>query len=278
MAVSLKGEEVHLSIAVNSGPWPDGISEDEAAIYRLQEILLLLVEGSRDDELNSEYQRLRKALLDNSEYADVVPRLLRIHRDLGGMWPYMKSFDPQWEPRRKHVREQMEPLFNRVEELADRSPDADPPWPGNVQQPSNPSDWTGMATPTQRLATARALLPVARASIERLIEELSQPSHNGGPLLEEKEAAIENLRKLHGVLGEILEAIEDGRWKEIEGQGLPIEAARYAKRAARALRDDPMPYAMSALLLGVFSACGFPEIASHLAAVALTVQKGRRPH
>ena len=93
--------------------------------------------------------------------------------------------------------------------------------------------------------------------------------------MDETAEAIENLRKLHETLGAILEQVEGGVWSEVQGQGLPVEAARYAKRAARALRDDPMPYAMSALLLGIFSACGFPSIAGYLGAVALTVQKGR---
>jgi choline dehydrogenase-like flavoprotein len=263
-------------IAIQTGPWPPGIEGDEEAVTRLQEILLQLAEGARGDELDSEYKELRKAFLENAEYSDVAPRLVRIHRDLGGMWPYMKSFDAQWEPRRKHVREELEPLFRRVEELTARSIDAAPPWPGTSGPGgTDPADWTGMATRAQKLATARALLPVARASIERLIEQLSRPTHNGGPPLDETENAIENLRELHAALGQILEAIEGGRWSELEGQGLPAEAAKYAKRAARALRDDPIPYAMSALLLAIFSACGFPAIASHLAAVALTVQKGR---
>ena len=37
----------------------------------------------------------------------------------------------------------------------------------------------------------------------------------------------------------------------------------YAKRAARALRDDPMPYLASALLLGIFEVCGLPGIAGY---------------
>ncbi|MBU2339628.1 MAG: hypothetical protein KKE77_00055 [Alphaproteobacteria bacterium] len=114
-------------IAIQTGPWPPGIEGDEEAVTRLQEILLQLAEGARGDELDSEYKELRKAFLENAEYSDVAPRLVRIHRDLGGMWPYMKSFDAQWEPRRKHVREELEPLFRRVEELTARSIDAAPP-------------------------------------------------------------------------------------------------------------------------------------------------------
>lgn len=277
-----------MSIAINTGPWPQGIQGDEDAIFRLQEILLRLVEGERDSELDAEYKALRQALLDNAEYGDVVPRIIRVHRDLGGLWPYMKSFDPQWEPRRKHVREELEPLFKRADELARQDNASDPPWPGESSSQANdpedsyspesiiadPADWTGMQSRAQRLAAAKSLLPVARASIERLIEELSKRSHNGGPPLEETEEAIQNLRELHRVLGTILEAVEGNNWSAVEGQGLPAEAARYAKRFARSVRNDPMPYAASALLLGVLTACGFPNIAAYLAGVAVTVRKG----
>jgi hypothetical protein len=279
-----------MSLAINTGAWPAGITGDEEAIFRLQETLLRLVEGERDAELDAEYKALRQALLDNSEYADVIPRLIRVHRDLGGMWPYMKSFSPQRELRRKHVREELEALFSRADDLTKQGYDADPPWPGESSSlpddtdfqradhdnSVDASDWTGMQSRAQRLAAARSLLPVARASIERLIEELSKPSHNGGPSLDETVEAIDNLRKLHRALGEILEAIEGNNWSSIEGQGLPAEAAKYAKRFARAVRNDPIPYAASALLLGVLTACGFPGIAGYLTGVALTVRKG--PH
>jgi hypothetical protein len=258
--------------SIATADWGEGILTDEEAFVRLQDILLSNAEGGRSDDLDREYKGLRRALLDNEEYSDVTPRIVRLHRDLGSLWPYMKSFDPKWEPRRKHVREEMEPLFARAEEIADRSIEADPPWPGERYDPGS---WTGLQSPRQRLAAARAVLPVAQASIERLIEHLSQPSHNGGPPLDETEEAIENLRALHRTLGEILTEVDAGDWGKIETQGLPAEAARYAKRAARLLRDDPLPYAISGLLLAVLSACGLPNIAGYLAGVALTVRKGR---
>lgn len=261
---------------LNTGSWPNDVTGDEDAIFRLQEILLRLVEGEREGQIDTEYKALRQAFLDNEDYADAVPRLVRVHRDLGGMWPYMKSFDPQWEPRRKHVRDELEALFNRADELVKRGNDVDPPWPGSPPEETvDASDWTGTLTRTQRLSAAKSLLPVARASIERLIEELGKPSHNGGPPLDETVEAIENLRKLHKALGDILEGIEGDRWSEIEGLGLPAEAARYAKRFARSVRGDPMPYAASALLLSVLTACGFPGIGGYLAGVAIAVRKGR---
>jgi hypothetical protein len=67
--------------------------------------------------------------------------------------------------------------------------------------------------------------------------------------------------------------VDSGRFEDDLGQSLAAEAARYAKRAARALRDDPMPYLWSALLLGIFEACGLPGIGGYLGGVALNVRK-----
>lgn len=262
---------------LSTGSWPMEIVSDDEAISQLQATLLRHVEGEREGMIDDEYRALRQAFLDNPNYAQLVPRFVRIHRDLGAMWPYMKSFNAQWEPRRQHVRQSLEPLFNRADELATASNDADPPWPGTPAPGKvDSADWTGTLSRTQKLAAAKTLLPVARASIERLMEELGKPSHNGGPPLDETVEAIEHLRKLHKALGDILEGIEGNRWSEIEGMGLPAEAARYARRFARAVRDDPMPYAASALLLTVLTACGFPGIAGYLSGVAITVQKGRQ--
>lgn len=259
--------------SAKTADWPDDILTDEEAVFRLQEILLANVEGARDSALNYQYQRLRKAFRENDEYSEILPRLIRVHADLGGLWSYMKSVASQWEPRRQHVREEMKPLFNRSEEIADRSIYADPPWPGRANS-QDAADWTGMLSPTQRLGAAKSLLPVARASIERLIQHLSRPNHNGAPPLDETEEAVANLRNLHRALGEILEGLESGGWEAVWGQGLPQAASRYAKRAARALRDDPVPYAMSAMLLSVLTACGFPGVGAWLASVAVAVKDG----
>lgn len=285
-ASRISGRDGGMAIVVDVGPWEGKFNTDEEAIFRFQELLLEAAEGARTPELDGEYRELRNAFLKNPEFSDIVPRMVRIHRDLPSLWPYFKSFDPQWEPRRRHVRDEMEPLFVRAEELTGsgvKKVDQDPPWPGtpmpadSSSPPSgaNPSDWTGIASPSQRLAAARQLLPIAQGSVERLIQTLSEPSHNGGPPLDERHEAIENLRKLHAALGSVLDAVEGGRWDEVNAQGLPAEAAKYAKRAARALRDDPMPYAVSAMVLGLLTVLGFPGIGAYLAGVAATVTKGR---
>jgi hypothetical protein len=116
-------------------------------------------------------------------------------------------------------------------------------------------------------------MPVAQNAVAQLLVLLEAPSHNGGPPLDEVEEAIGELRQLHTALGKLLSAADDGRLTEAFNDGLAREAARYAKRAARALRDDPVPYAMSATILAVLSACGLPMIGGFLSTVALQMKK-----
>lgn len=96
---------------------------------------------------------------------------------------------------------------------------------------------------------------------------------NGAPLLDEREEAVGHLRKLHGTLGDLLAAADSGHLDDALGQGLAAEAARYAKRAARALRDDPMPYVASGLLNGLLAVCGFPGVGGFIGGIALNIRK-----
>jgi hypothetical protein len=265
-----------VAIAINVGRWAGAFARDSEALLRLQNILLQAAEGVRSDELNSEYQTLRKGLLSNPEYADLVPRMVRTSRDLTGVWAEMKAFADQWEPRRAEVRNFMGPLLDRAEEFEARAEGAAVE-PARLETKSTSSDWTGSLSSQQRMAVARDLLPIVRASLESLIKDLQAPGHNGGPILDDQKEAIDNLKRLHAVIGEILEACEDGSWDEVVTQGLPAQASRYAKRAAKLLKEDPMPYAVSALMLGIFHAAGFPEIGGYLAGIALTVPKGAQP-
>lgn len=133
--------------------------------------------------------------------------------------------------------------------------------------------WTGPKRPVERLQAVRTLLPLAQVAVESMIATLSEPNANGAPLLEGREEALQHLRDLHRTLGELLSAVDRGHFDDELGQGLAAEAARYGKRAARALRDDPMPYVSSALLLGLFTACGLPGIGGYMADVAFNVKK-----
>jgi hypothetical protein len=119
----------------------------------------------------------------------------------------------------------------------------------------------------------RGLLPLAQNAVDSMIATLSEPNANGGPLLDSRIEAIDELRRLHQALGELLTAVDNGHLDDELGQNLQAEVARYGKRVAKALRDDPMPYLSSALLLGLFTACGIPGLGGYLSGIALTVQK-----
>ncbi len=247
---------------VEEGPWLK-FEHDLDAIVRLQNVMLAAAEGTRDEDLNEEFTALRKAILNVPEYRDLVPLFVKTNRDLKSLWPFFKSFDPQWEPRRKMVRDEFERLIERAEKITF----------AELKDTSDTSEWTGVESARQRLVAIKTLVPVVRASIETLISTLEFPNHNGGPPLDEHKAAIENLRNLHKKLGELLE-LEDVRQLSSDlGNGLLVEIARYGKRAARELRNDPMPYAMSATLLSILTVFGAPGIASYLATVALMVRK-----
>ena len=60
---------------------------------------------------------------------------------------------------------------------------------------------------------------------------------------------------------------------EAFNEGLATETARYAKRAARALRDDPVPYTIAASVLALLTACGLPGIGGFLSSVAIQMKK-----
>lgn len=241
---------------------------DLDALLRFQDVILKAAEGARDDELNHEFQVLRKMMLSDPIYKEAIPPFVRRHRDLGSLWPAFKSFSPQWEPRRVEVRKQFEPAL----EIAERAElfvinDSVPPGYDSAA-------WTGASKPADRIKAVKTLIPVTLLAVEQLIASLEAPNHNGAPQLDGTAEAIEQLRALHAVLGALLAAADDGRLFDTLNEGLAMEAARYAKRAAKALRDDPIPYAFSAMILAVMSACGVgSSIAGWLAGVAINMKR-----
>ena len=243
----------------NAGWWGDDIEDDESAVLRFQQVLLEAAEGARDGKIDSEYQQLRRALIAHPVFKDHVPRFVRQHRDLVSMWPFFKSFNPQWEPRRQMVRGEFRPVLDLAEE-------------SSVAQISA-SSWTGISNKRERLIAIKALVPVAQAGVETLIATLDIESSNGGPMLDSHAAAIGNLRALHIQLGVFLDIAEEGKLESSLGKGALLDVAKYAKRAARELRDDAMPYAVSGLLLAVLSSLGVPTLGAYLAGVAMNIRK-----
>jgi hypothetical protein len=212
------------------------------------------------------YQSMRRELLEDPRYGDLAPTWLRRNRDLGALWSFAKSVDGSWEPRRQFLREQFEPLLDFMErgggEPSARMPGA-----------YDSSAWTGAQTTTQQARAIRTLIPLAQAAIGSLIDHLEKPNHNGAPLLEEVEFALERLRKLHAALGALLTAVEGGNLNDMIECGLIAEIARYGGQTARALKHDPLPYALSGTLLAVFTACGFPGLGGYLGGMAMAIKK-----
>lgn len=231
---------------------------DEELADRLRSMLINTAEGRRSIADDRQYPELRNQLLRRGlDPPDVV----FTHPSLDSFTASMKRIGRRPE-RVQNVREQFEPFLHLLSE----------PRP----EPIDSSLWTGQQGRVARLKMVRTLLPLAQSAVESMIAELSEPSANGGPILDERKEALKHLRDLHRSLGELLSAVDAGHLDDEVGQGLQAETARFAKRAARALRSDPVPYVSSALLLGIFTACGLPGIGGYLADVALSVAKQKR--
>lgn len=210
---------------------------------------------------------MRTDLLRNPAYNALAPNFLKSCRDTGALWTFAKSVDGSWEPRRSFLREQFEPLLDFLEGGALSG--AQQRMPGSYDAAA----WTGVSEPVQRVRAVQSLVPVAQAAIETLISQLEAPGHNGGPPLEEAEVALGHLRQLHAALGQLLTLADEGSLLTSRGEGLMVEAARYGRRAAKALKNDPVPYALSATLLGLFTACGFPGLGGYLSGIAIAMKK-----
>jgi hypothetical protein len=229
------------------------------AVERLQALMVARAQGQLSGEEQNEYQDIRRALLRDGEFRSRLPRLVTANGDLGGVWSDLREHSGQWESRRVFVREQLRGALDYAMELAARD--------ASVES----SRWTGIQSQRERLIVARKLLPLAQASVEGLIAELERPQGNGGPPLEHRQEAIDNLKAFHAILGQCIADLESGRGslKDV----LLKEAAGFIARACRALKGDPMPYLVAGGLAGMLSLLGAGELGSFLAGIALNFRK-----
>ncbi len=234
--------------------------DDAAILERLQSILVNAAEGQRSIVDDREYTGLRREFWTRKQPR---PRVVSTHPTVDSFAAFIRQIADRRE-RVAMVRAGFKPPFEPIRKPVEPAISADA--------------WTGPKRPVERLQAARTLLPLAQVAGESMIATLAEQNPNGAPLLEGREEALQHLRNLHQILGELLSAIDRGHFDDEMGQDLAAKAARHAKRVARALRDDPMPYVSSALLLGLFTACGLPGIGGYMADVALNVGKhlGRR--
>lgn len=224
-------------------------------LKRLQSILINAAEGRRSVGDDAQYGDFRKEL---DRRGSGSPRFVSLHPTVDSFAAYIKGIKDKRE-RVDLVRENFGSL------LGSRDMERDPEFES--------SSWTGIQSRVARLRHVRKVLPLAQAAIDGLIAGLSEPGPNGGPVLDHREDAINHLRDLHTTLGKLISAIDNNQFNDDLGDDLAAEAVRYAKRAAKALRDDPMPYVTSSLMLGLFSAFGWPGIGGYLSGVALAVKK-----
>jgi hypothetical protein len=224
---------------------------------RLQSILVNTAEGRRSVGDDAEYPELRGELIRRKL---VRPKLLSTHPTLDSFSAHMRNTGDKRQ-RAVMVREDFEPLLASLAE--DVAPDSDS------------SGWTGKRSRAARLEAARALLPVARAAVESLIEELAKPGSNNGPILDERAEAVEHLRNLHRTLGELLLTIDAGHFDDELGQGLAREAVDFAQRAAEAVQGDPMPYISASLIFAVLATCGLEGTGGLLSSILLGFQKSK---
>lgn len=140
---------------------------------------------------------------------------------------------------------------------------------------SNPTSdsWTGITSRSQRLAAVRSVLIPAQTAVDELINYLERPNANGAPLLDERTDAIAQLRELHSALGEFLNGIDSGQFQDELGGGLLAEVIRLSQRAAKTLKNDPLPYAMALFVYATFGAFGASDAGGLLAGAALQLTK-----
>jgi len=229
--------------------------EDTGLADRLQSILVNAARGQRNLADDREYPRLRQEL---TRRQITSPPLVHIHPTVDSFTAYIRSAGERAQVIER-VRREFDDLYKSIELAANPSVSA--------------AEWTGVADRRFRIIAVKQLLPLAQASVEGLMVQLAQAGANNGPLLDERIEALEHLRALHTALGDLIAATEAGHLDDDLGQGLAAETARLAKRATRALRDDPAPYLTSGLLLGVLSACGLPTIGGYLSGIAMNMRR-----
>ncbi|MBB4836951.1 nitroreductase [Sphingomonas kyeonggiensis] len=135
------------------------------------------------------------------------------------------------------------------------------------------SAWTGITSLQERVVAFKNLAPVALAAVDSLITELEEPGSNGGPPLDERKEALDALKALHEALGALLAAAERPGFQWVDGEGLVASTMHFALRAGEKLKDDPMPFAVSALLVALFSVFGAAGIGGWLGSATLRMQK-----
>src|SRR5688572_17297558 len=121
---------------------------DSELATRLSSILLNAAEGRRSLADDRQYAEIRKAL-DRRNVG--LPRQISLHPTMDSFGAFLKEM-PDREARAEFVRDEIGPLLRTLENAEVHSVDH--------------STWTGIHSPVEQVRAVKALLPVARASIE----------------------------------------------------------------------------------------------------------------
>ncbi len=81
----------------------------------LQNILVARVEGPLAPSQNAIYAEIRRNLMSDAAIKELLPQFVRTCRDLSQFWGYIKDVSPQWEPRRRHIRDGFTQLLDHLE-------------------------------------------------------------------------------------------------------------------------------------------------------------------
>ncbi|HVM37905.1 MAG TPA: hypothetical protein VM265_05925 [Sphingomicrobium sp.] len=138
------------------------------------------------------------------------------------------------------------------------------------------SRWTGTPSRATRLIALRTEIGAARDAVGYLIDDLTSPEGNGGPLSEAHAEALEALRDLHRTLGEILHAVDRGRMDDDLGDSFAADIARCAADCLASLRDNSARATIALMTFAALSACGLPGFGGLVASGVLAVPKGAR--
>ena len=138
------------------------------------------------------------------------------------------------------------------------------------------SRWTGVTSRTARLTSVRGQIEAAHDAIRYLIDDLATDEGNGGPLLEEHSEALDLLRHLHRVVGELLAAIDGGRLDDELGESFAAQIGRFDGRWLASLRDDPARYFVGLTTFATLTACGLGDWGGFISGAALAVSKKNR--
>jgi hypothetical protein len=290
-----------MAISIATGPWRDLYPDDRSAMGAFAELIHRLLTEGVNQHLQQQYSDFRELILDNPEYADVVPPLLRKSRTAEQFQAELGK-EPNDDERVATAMGQLREIFVRADQLSvpeDRGFEPSMRAPANARSlfeledatetgrflevddavSSTTSDeptltsstWTGVPSRVARLVSMRAELGIAQASVQHLIDQLAAADGNGGPLLDEHADALDALRQLHRNLTELLDAIDGGVLNDELGEGLAASIARWGSRAGQELRSDPGRWTVLCAAFAVLSATGLVQLVDLFAGAAMTL-------